>query len=352
MPSASQTHELAPHASIALAASAGVSPAAAGWDISVATSGIGGSGEDGAPLLGGAVLIAGPTASGKSALALDVARQIDGIVVNTDSMQVYAGLAVLTAQPSDEDLAAAPHSLYGHVDPAEPYSTGAWLRDVAALADANRGQRLVFVGGTGLYFEALTGGLAEIPQPDPTVRALWRERLAVEGPRPLHDALAVRDPQSAARLSASDGHRIVRALEVVESTGRTIGAWREQRGRALVDTATAVHILLDIDRAALAQRIDARFDLMLEQGAIAEVEGVLARNLPVNAPAMKAIGVPELAAALRGDISEADAVALAKTRTRQYAKRQVTWFRNRFGPEWRRVLSAEAIEKIDLPLQG
>jgi tRNA dimethylallyltransferase len=284
-----------------------------------------------------AVLIAGPTASGKSALALAVARETGGVIVNADSMQVYSAPKILTAQPTAADLTEAPHALYGHVDPGAPYSTGAWLTDVAGLIRAARfdGGPAIFVGGTGLYFKALLGGLSEMPEIPPGLRERWRDRLMREGPEALHRELSARDPAAADAIRPGDRQRIVRALEVLDASGRSIFDWRLQKGEPLVDFASADFRLAEADRPALIDRIDKRFDRMLALGAVEEVQELLALGLDPALPAMKAIGVREIAAALLGNITMADAIVQAKIATRQYAKRQATWFRTQFGPEWR-----------------
>lgn len=285
-----------------------------------------------------AVLIAGPTASGKSSLALDVARRAGGTVVNADSMQVYNVLSVLTARPGARDMAKAPHRLYGHVHPADPYSTGRWLRDVAALArEGEAGSPFVFVGGTGLYFRALTEGLSPMPEVPAAVRAHWRGRLAREGPETLHRLLAGRDPDAGGAIDPADGQRIVRALEVLDVSGRPIGDWQAMRSTPLVETAAARMVVLEPDRTLLNERIDARFEGMVAAGALDEVSALLALRLDPSTPAMKAIGVRELAPVVTGEASLADALTAAKTATRRYAKRQATWFRHQLGGQWTRM---------------
>ncbi len=298
--------------------------------------------------LGGAILIAGPTASGKSALALRLAAELDGVIVNTDSMQVYSVLDRLTARPRPEDLLRAPHELYGHVHPSEIYSTGRWLREVRELiaTDALRHRRPIFTGGTGLYFKALTEGLARRPDIPAEVREGWRARLAAEGAPALHQVLTERDSRAAARIRPSDGQRIVRALEVFSTSGRSIVDWQADRGEALVSSERATMIVIEPDRAKLAARIERRFAAMIEEGAIAEVESLLALDLPDSMPAMKAIGVAELRAVIEGRASEAEAVEKAAAATRQYAKRQSTWFRNQLGPEWRRISDISAAQDL------
>jgi tRNA dimethylallyltransferase len=286
-----------------------------------------------------AILIAGPTASGKSALALALAERTGGVVVNADSMQVYSVLRLLTARPTDAELARAPHALYGHVHPATPSSTGTWLRDVEDLAagGAFSGRVPIFTGGTGLYFRALTEGLSEMPDIPEATRVRWRYRLKEEGAERLYRVLMQEDPKVAMQLRAGDGQRIVRALEVLEASGRSILDWQAERGRPLVDAASARLFVIDPDREQLAHRIDARFDRMIQAGAIEEARAIASLDLDDARPAMKAIGVRELIAADSGEITLAEAVERAKIATRQYAKRQSTWFRNQFGPQWQRI---------------
>lgn len=286
-------------------------------------------------MIEGAVLIAGPTASGKSQLALDWARRTGGVIVNADSMQVYSGLRVLTARPGPDDLEAAPHRLYGHVDPSVAYSTGQWQRDVAAFSAELAGRTPIFVGGTGLYFRALAEGLSAMPDIPEHVRTRWRYKLSEEGPERLYRILMNVDPRMAMTLRATDGQRIARALEVLEASDRSLLDWQEQKGRPLINPASATKLLMVIDRDVLRQRINARFDAMLEQGALEEVQALRARNLDSALPAMRAIGVPELIAHLDGALSLADAADRAKAATRQYAKRQLTWFRNQLGADWK-----------------
>jgi tRNA dimethylallyltransferase len=346
MPSASQRTALAPAAVEALFASAGVSAGRAGWETSVATSGIETSGQAGR--VRNAVLIAGPTASGKSALALRIAERVGGIVVNTDSMQAYSVLDVLTARPSAGELARAPHVLYGHVHPSIAYSTGAWLRDVTRLIEegALAGRPAVFVGGTGLYFRALAEGISEMPVIPAAVRGRWRRELDERGPAGLHEVLRRLDPDAAARLKPGDRQRIVRALEVLEASGRSILDWQAGRGQPLVDRSSARFLVIEPDRAELVARIDARFDTMVERGAVEEVRALDALGLDPALPAMKAIGAPELRAAIAGELGFPQAVDRAKTATRQYAKRQATWFRHQLGGEWKRLRSGDAAETM------
>jgi len=293
----------------------------------------------GGGLLKGAILIAGPTASGKSALALHLAERHGGTIINTDSMQAYSVLRVLTARPDAEDLARAPHHLYGHVPPSRAYSTGAWLRDVLALIDGGNldGRVPIFTGGTGLYFRALVDGLSEMPEIPQHVRDRWRRELMDKGPDRLHRILQAEDSGAASILRPTDGQRIVRALEVLEASGRSILEWQARRGRPLIDRDSAAHLVLEPDRADLTRRIDLRFDAMLDRGAMQEVRAMAALGLDPALPAAKAIGLRELQAADAQEISPEEAIMRAKVATRQYAKRQSTWFRNQFDERWRRI---------------
>ena len=288
-----------------------------------------------------AVLIAGPTASGKSRLALALATAADrpAVIVNADSMQVYGGLRILTARPSDSEMQEIPHRLFGHVAPATRYSAGAWFSDAGrVLAEAEASGALpIVVGGTGLYFRALEGGLAAMPRIPPALRAELAAWLAEEGPDALRRRLEAVDPQGASKIRPSDTQRLLRALEVFEATGRPLASWQEAgAGRPLVEPAATLRIVLAPDRAELYRRIDARFDAMLEEGALDEVRALRAQALDPALPAMRAIGVRELAAHLQGSLALANAVAAAKAASRRYAKRQETWFRNQM-PDWERL---------------
>ncbi len=292
------------------------------------------------------MLIAGPTASGKSALALALAEKLGGVVVNTDSMQVYRDLAVITARPAPCEMARVPHRLYGHVDAAENYSVGRWLTDAQAVLGqaAPEGRLPILVGGTGLYFKALTQGLSAVPPIPADIRARLRARLAAEGAGALHAELSLRDAASAARLRPGDGVRIVRALEVLEATGRSLADWHRD-GMAPLLAQSVPKVFLDVDRAELYRRIDRRFDAMLAAGALEEVRALDARGLDPLLPAMKAHGVPWLRRHLRGEMSLADAAAEGKKDTRHYAKRQATWFRHQL-PDWPWVAPEEAERRL------
>ena len=286
-----------------------------------------------------AILITGPTASGKSALAVRLAAEHGGVVINADSMQVYDTLNILTARPQPADMAGIEHRLYGHVPAGAAYSTGDWLREATTVvAELREREKLpVFVGGTGLYFRALTGGLSDMPAIPEEVRERMRGRLADEGAEALHRELTRRDPETAARLMPGDGQRIVRALEVLEATGRSIGFFQSATGPAVIAPERAEKIVVLPDRAALAARIDRRFGQMLETGAVEEVKALLALNLPSAMPVMKAIGVPQIAAMLAGEMSAAEVIERGAAATRQYAKRQMTWFRNQLDESWQRI---------------
>jgi tRNA dimethylallyltransferase len=289
-----------------------------------------------------AILIAGPTASGKSALALALAERLGGVIVNADSMQVYRDLRIITARPSPADEARTPHRLYGHVDAAENYSVGRWCQDMrAVLAEAERAGRMpILAGGTGLYFKALTQGLSAVPPTPPNIRAAVRSRGDAEGAQALHAELARRDPDTAARLRPGDRMRVARALEVLEATGRSLADWHRDGMPAMLNPDTAVKVFLAVEPAELHRRIDARFDAMLAAGALDEVRALAARGLDPMLPAMKAHGVPWLRRHLAGEIALAEAAAGAKLDTRRYTKRQRTWFRHQM-PGWRWLAPAE-----------
>jgi len=283
-----------------------------------------------------AVLIAGPTASGKSALALARARETGGIVVNADAMQVYDQLRVLTARPSDADTQQAPHALYGFVDPATRFSTGGWGAAAAQLIAAAGDRPLIFVGGTGLYFEVLERGFAEVPPVPAEIVAAVEEELAGLDATDRARLLAERDPEMAGRIQSADPQRVARALAVRAATGQSLARFQDAAQRGLLDGFEIERIVLNPDREVLRQRIASRFAAMVEGGAVEEVEALLRRGLDPSLPAMKAIGVREIGAWLRGESSRDEAVSRAVIATRQYAKRQRTWFRGRMQ-HWRRV---------------
>ena len=291
------------------------------------------------------MLIAGPTASGKSALALELAQTSGGVIINTDSMQVYRDLRVITARPTQEQEARAPHRLYGHVDAAVNFSAGSWVADAAlVLAEARAQNRLpIFVGGSGLYFKALTSGLSAVPPIAIEIREAVRARLERDGVEALHAELALRDPASAERLKPRDRIRIARALEVVEATGRSLTDWHRDGLPPLLPPGTFHALFLAPDRAALYAGIDARFDAMLAAGALEEVAALAVRLLDPLLPAMKAHGVPALLAHIRGEITREQAAEIGRADTRHYAKRQFTWFRHQLPEfEWVKPEQAKA----------
>lgn len=274
------------------------------------------------------LLIAGPTASGKSALALDLAGRVDGEIVNADSMQVYRDLRILTARPSEAEEAMVPHHLYGVMDGAIPCSAAHWARLAVHEIDGiwARGHLPIVVGGTGLYFKALSEGLTEIPEIPGINREAARVLVEEFGSEQAHAYLSDRDPQTAANIRPSDPQRIARALEVLAATGRGLAAWQEAPATPLLD-ADFVKVVLVPDKAEVKDQANIRFDQMMAQGALAEVERLMARELDPEVPVMKAVGVPPLMAHLRGEILLEEAVAQGKGQTRRYIKRQMTWAR-------------------------
>jgi tRNA dimethylallyltransferase len=286
-------------------------------------------------------LIAGPTASGKSALGQTLAQAVAGEIINADSMQLYAGLRVLTAGPRPEELAAAPHHLFGTVDPAEGWSVGRWLRaarDVIADIHA-RGRDAVVVGGTGLYFHALTEGLAEIPAVSADVRRAVAAEYETLGEAAFRARLAKADPEAAARISPGDRQRLARAWEVYVATGVSLTQHQASAAGALPARSWSA-VALDPPRPALYARCDARLARMIADGALDEVGALMARNLDPDLPAMKAVGVRELAAHLRGEATLEAALAAAQQETRRYAKRQATWMRGRMA-DWPRITALD-----------
>ncbi len=283
------------------------------------------------------MLIAGPTASGKSALALEWAQKAGGVVINTDSMQVYRDMRIITARPTPEEEARVPHRLYGYVDASVNFSAGAWVTDAAkALAEARAERRLpIFTGGSGLYFKALTRGLSAVPPIPSEIRDAVRARLERDGVEALHAELARRDPVSAARLKPRDRIRIARALEVMEATGRSLPDWHRDSLPPLLPPGEFTALFLAPARDQLYARIDARFEAMLTAGALQEVAALAARQLDPLLPAMKAHGVPALIRHLNGEITREQAAEIGRADTRHYAKRQFTWFRHQLPEfEW------------------
>ncbi len=292
-----------------------------------------------------AVLIAGPTASGKSAVALAIAERMGGAVINCDSMQVYAELRVLSARPTAAEEARAPHLLYGHVPARERYSAGRYQDDAArALAEAQAANCLpIFVGGTGLYFSALLEGLSPIPPVPNEVRAHVRERFEEEGTEAIFADLASRDPETASRLKLSDTQRILRALDVLEATGRPLSAWQQSAGKPVLGGLKLVRYVLAPPRELLYQRIDSRFAAMVEAGALDEARALVGIDRAL--PAAKALGLPQLQRHLAGRMTLDAAIAEAQRETRNYAKRQLTWFRQRMR-DWRWIQDSDARSAI------
>ncbi len=295
-------------------------------------------------------LIAGPTASGKSALALAVAERLGGEIVNADALQLYRDLRVLSARPSAAEEARAPHHLYGVADGADGWSVGRWLRGALPVLEdiRGRGRPAVVVGGTGLYFAALTRGLAETPSVPEAVREACDVRFRLEGEAAFRLALAEVDPEAAARIQPGDRQRLVRAAAVHEATGRALSAWRRVAGPALPRDVWRA-LVVEPPRAVLYARCDERFDAMLTQGALEEAARLAARGLDPARPVMKAVGFRELAAVARGEMALEAAREAASRETRRYAKRQTTWFRNQ-APDWPRLAGPASAADVDRAL--
>ncbi len=286
-------------------------------------------------------------------MAVALAKALgNGTVVNADASQVYTDLALLSARPSDEDMQGVPHRLFGHIDGAEAHNAARWsdeARGVIAHAHAE-GKVPVLVGGTGLYLRTLLHGIAPVPEIDPVIREAVRALSVAEAQAELAKA----DPEAATRLNPADSTRIARALEVVRSTGRTLGAWQEQREGGIADDIALTPLVLLPPRDWLRDRCDRRLTLMFNAGAIDEVDALLARHLDPDLPVMRAIGVPQIAAHLRGDLTREEALEQAQAATRQYAKRQFTWFRHQPPPDWPRhpeSLNITSIKEIAIILR-
>lgn len=281
------------------------------------------------------VLVAGPTASGKSAAAIALAHATDGVIVNADSMQVYRELRLLSARPSAEDEASAPHQLFGFVSVREPFSVAKWLSAITPVLAELKAQDVLAIvtGGTGLYFSALEKGLSPVPQIDADVRAEARDLHQRIGAEAFHAELSARDARTAAQLNPADSQRVLRAWEVFEQTGQGLAEWQEVKGSPVIDVARSVRVVLTPEREALYARCDARFDSMMEVGALEEARSICAMQLDGTLPATRALGLRHLLQHLGGEVSLDDAAALAKRDTRRYAKRQMTWFRNQM-PDW------------------
>ena len=297
-------------------------------------------------------LIAGPTASGKSALAIRLAQATDGIVINADASQVYADLQLLSARPSDAEMAQAPHRLFGHIDGAQACTAARWAAEARAEIDAAHrvGRLPILVGGTGLYLRTLLDGIAPVPDIDAQIRAEVRA-LPVAA---AHAALTREDPQAAARLAPADTTRVARALEVVRSTGRPLAQWQQHKSGGIGQRITLSPLILLPPRDWLIARCDLRFGQMIEQGAVTEVEALLARDLSPDLPVMRAIGVPEIASWLDGAIDCETMLERGRIATRQYAKRQYTWFSRQPPSEWRletRQVNDEISDDLVIKLQ-
>lgn len=294
----------------------------------------------------GAVLIAGPTASGKSALGIKLAQGLDGVVINADSMQVYRDLRVITARPAPAEEAEAPHRLYGHVDAALNFSVGRYVADATQVLQEIKGRKLpIFVGGTGLYFKALTEGLSDMPPvPEEVREQVRRDSEGLETPE-LHRLLSERDPETARTLRPSDRLRVQRALEIFAATGQPLVSFHGARQPGPFAAIPVIKLFLAPDRDELRRRIDARFLAMMDQGALDEVRALGERNLDPMLPAMRAHGVPGLLAHLRGEIPLDEAIAKGQGDTRRYAKRQFTWFRHQL-PDWQWVEPERGFEAV------
>jgi tRNA dimethylallyltransferase len=290
-------------------------------------------------------LIAGPTASGKSALAMQIADKTGGVIINADSAQVYRDLRVVTARPSEAEETALPHRLFGYIDGAEACSAARWARDaMTSLEEAEKqGKPAILVGGTGLYHRTLLEGIAPIPDIDPDIRKAVRALPVAEA----YAALQSEDPEAAARLKPADTTRVARALEVIRSTGKPIAAWQQEKTGGIGEKIALAPLILLPNRDWLYARCDMRFADMVESGAVEEVAALTARNLDPDLPVMRAIGVPEIIDFLSGNASKEATVAAAAQATRRYAKRQYTWFAHQPPHEWPRVDESQYNEHVD-----
>jgi tRNA dimethylallyltransferase len=299
------------------------------------------------PKLPRLALIAGPTASGKSALAMALAERHDGTVINADSMQVYADLRILTARPSVADETRAPHRLFGHIDGADEYSAARWAAEArAAIHETHSAGRLpILVGGTGMYIRTLIDGIAPVPEIDPAVRAAVRAASVAEN----HAALVVADPAAAARLNPADTTRVARALEVVRSSRRTLAEWQVDRQGGIGEEVTLLPLILLPPRDWLEQRCFDRADAMLREGLVEEVEALLTRtDIAPSAPVMRAIGIPEIIRMAQEGLTQHELIVALRLATLQYAKRQYTWFRNQSPDDWQRTEQTETNQLLDI----
>ncbi|KKW90093.1 tRNA (adenosine(37)-N6)-dimethylallyltransferase MiaA [Sphingobium chungbukense] len=297
-------------------------------------------------------LIAGPTASGKSALAVRLARAANGVVINADASQVYADLQVLSARPSPAEMARAPHRLFGHIDGAQACTAARWAAEARLEVDRalDEGRLPILVGGTGLYLRTLLDGIAPVPDIDADIRASIRAMPVAEA----HTALAAEDPEAAARLAPADTTRVARALEVIRSTGKPLRAWQQYKSGGIGDRITLSPLILLPPRDWLIARCDQRFEQMIDGGAVAEVEALLARQLAADLPVMRAIGVPDIADWLRGAIDRETMLERGRIATRQYAKRQYTWFSRQPPAAWpreTRSIDDKIVDELVIKLQ-
>ncbi|WP_300527500.1 tRNA (adenosine(37)-N6)-dimethylallyltransferase MiaA [Maricaulis sp.] len=301
------------------------------------------------------LLIAGPTAAGKTALAIEASKRIDGEIINADSMQVYGGLTLITARPSEQELMQAKHHLFGTIDPGERFSVGQWLSAAMALIEEveARGKTAILVGGTGLYFNALTKGLAPVPDITPAARARAEALIEAQGLDGLRSEALRLDPQGAARIEPADRQRLQRIVEVGYATGEALSRFHAET-EPILSAGRWTGLVIEPDREALYARINLRFDRMMETGALDEVRRFMERQLDPSLPAMKALGVPPLIAHLRDELPLDEAIDLAKRDSRRYAKRQMTWFRNQHA-DWGRITSLEPDQRsaeLDAMLGG
>lgn len=297
-------------------------------------------------------LIAGPTASGKSALAVRLARAANGIVINADASQVYADLQILSARPSPAEMTRAPHRLFGHIDGAQACTAARWAAEARLEVDRalDEGRLPILVGGTGLYLRTLLDGIAPVPDIDADIRASIRAMPVAEA----HTALAAEDPEAAARLAPADTTRVARALEVIRSTGKPLRAWQQYKSGGIGDRITLSPLILLPPRDWLIARCDQRFEQMIDGGAVAEVEALLARQLAADLPVMRAIGVPDIADWLRGAIDRETMLERGRIATRQYAKRQYTWFSRQPPAAWpreTRSIDDKIVDELVIKLQ-
>lgn len=292
------------------------------------------------------ILIAGPTASGKSALALRLAEMVDGCIVNADALQVYDCWSILSARPSTKERAKAPHHLYGHIGKRIPYSAGHWLREVEQTLKITN-KRPIVVGGTGLYFLALTKGLAQIPEIPTEIRKAGDELRIKNGNTGFTLALSHNDPKTLAKLDQNNPVRLQRAWEVWTATGRGLSDWQEETSPPLVNPINAVKITLTTERDWLTERIEQRFNKMMEIGALDEVRNYFNDGWDPTLPSAKAIGAQELVAYLNGTLDINSAISQAKAQTRKYAKRQRTWFRSKMA-DWHQITSSDSLSSVEL----